>query len=52
MGKKIFLGAIHWQDSTTVQTLDELRMCGTANWWAGLFCGGLPLVARRESDTS
>ena len=31
MGKKIFLGATHSQDSTTVQTLDELRMCGTAN---------------------
>ena len=22
--------------STTVQTLNALRMCGTTNWWAGL----------------
>ena len=30
--------------STTVQTLGELRMRDTANWWAGPFRGGLPLV--------
>ena len=37
--------------STTVQTLGELRMLGTANRWAGLFRAGLPLAARGESDT-
>ena len=39
--------------STKVQNLGELRMRGTANGWAGLlaFTRGLPLVARRESDT-
>ena len=39
--------------STEVQTLGELRMSGIANGWAGLlaFNRGLPLVARRESDT-
>ena len=37
--------------STKVQTLDELRMRGTANGWAGLlaFTRGLPLVG--ESGT-
>ena len=36
-----------------LKTLGELRMRGTANGWAGLlaFTRGLPLVARRESDT-
>ena len=40
-------------NSTEVQTLDELRMRDTANWWAGLLVctHGLPLVARGESDT-
>ena len=37
---------------SAVQTLGELRMRGTANWWAVVlaFACGLPLVARRESD--
>ena len=44
--------------STKMQTLDELRMRGTANGlaglgWAGLlaFTRGIPLVARAESGT-
>ena len=40
--------------STKVKTLGELRMRGTANDGLGLllaFTRGLPLVARRESDT-
>ena len=40
--------------STKVQTLGELRMRDTANYWAGLlvaFTRGLLLVARGESDT-
>ena len=32
--------------STKVQTLSELRMRDTANWWAGLFCMRLLLVSR------
>ena len=36
--------------STKVQTLGELRMCGTANALLP-FTHGLPPVARRESDT-
>ena len=41
-----------FKKSTTVQTLGELRMHGTGNWWAGLF-HGLPRtsIARGESDT-
>ena len=40
-------------ETMKVQTLGELRMRDTANGWAGLlaFTRGLPLVARRESDT-
>ena len=43
--------------NTKVQTLGELRMRCTANWWAGpiiivyIFTRDLPLVARGESDT-
>ena len=34
--------------TTKVQTLGELRMRDTANWWAGLF---VLAVSRWESDT-
>ena len=42
--------------STKVQTLGELRVCGTANGWAGPISMHLPavsrhIVARGESDT-
>ena len=39
--------------STKVQSLSELRMRGTANWWGAYytFTRDLPLVAHGESDT-
>ena len=37
--------------STKVQTLGELRMRSTSNWWAVGVYRDLPLVARGESDT-
>ena len=33
-------------ESTKVQTLGELRMCGTANGWAGLLHWRLLAVSR------
>ena len=49
------LGNAHAIKSIKVQTLGALHMCGTANWWAGLwlcvYSHGVPLVARRECDS-
>ena len=36
--------------STEVQTLRELRMRGTANWWAGLFSMRLLAVSPASSS--
>ena len=53
---RLFSGHVYMyiMKSTKVQTLGELCMRDTANWWAGLLVcvySCLPLVARGESDT-